>query len=313
MDYRRVGAFIWRIAPLACVGAFVAYAISNADKVPLYLLLAPGHAAAILGAAILCVCAVVLGGCAWYALVRNPGADNSVRVAVLVVLTAQFAKYLPGNVAHLVGRVALARAHGFDTARSVASTAMECCLAVVAAIAVAGVALLLTDWSLMVHVPVVLNLTHVALVGSTVGAGVIAAVLVEWRRPHLRQRLLEWFNCVAPTRSAIAVALGFLILAHVVAGVALQVVAQYVFAVGGGRFPWVLGSMAVAWTAGFVTPGAPGGLGVREALLVGMLAPAFGTAVAVGIALSFRIVTTLGDLIAFAVGFLGQRLLRKTS
>jgi hypothetical protein len=173
-------------------------------------------------------------------------------------------------------------------------------------------ALFLTDWSLMVRLPV-LSSAHIALVAATVGAGLIAAVIVERRRPHLRWQLIEWFNCVAPSRDAIAVALGLLILVHIVAGVALQVVAQYVFAVGEGRFPWVLGSMVVAWTAGFVTPGAPGGLGVRDALLVGMLTPAFGPAVSVGIALAFRIVTTLGDIVAFVVGLLGQRLLHKAS
>jgi hypothetical protein len=36
----------------------------------------------------------------------------------------------------------------------------------------------------------------------------------------------------------------------------------------------VMGSYVIAWLAGFVTPGAPAGIGVREAVLVILLATA---------------------------------------
>jgi hypothetical protein len=68
------------------------------------------------------------------------------------------------------------------------------------------------------------------------------------------------------------------------------------------------GGVAV-WIAGFVTPGAPGGLGIREAAMVmldGSSAPA---RMLVVTAAMFRLVTFAGDLLCFA---LGRLLFRET-
>ena len=56
-----------------------------------------------------------------------------------------------------------------------------------------------------------------------------------------------------------------------------------------------MGAMALAWLAGFLTPGAPAGLGVRESVLLIILAPAAGEASILALAALFRIVTVLGD------------------
>jgi hypothetical protein len=53
---------------------------------------------------------------------------------------------------------------------------------------------------------------------------------------------------------------------------------------------------AAAWLAGFVTPGAPGGLGVREAILVMALEGTLGKGGALAAAALFRAATTLGDV-----------------
>jgi hypothetical protein len=69
--------------------------------------------------------------------------------------------------------------------------------------------------------------------------------------------------------------------------------------------PWLLVSAcALAWVVGFVTPGAPGGLGVREALLVVMLAPLFTAASASILVIALRMATTLADLFCFVAGWL---------
>ena len=52
-------------------------------------------------------------------------------------------------------------------------------------------------------------------------------------------------------------------------------------------------AFVVAWLAGFVTPGAPAGLGVRETVLVLGL-PQLGPA-ALGVAIGHRVVTAIAD------------------
>jgi uncharacterized membrane protein YbhN (UPF0104 family) len=64
------------------------------------------------------------------------------------------------------------------------------------------------------------------------------------------------------------------------------------------------GVFTVAWTAGFLTPGAPAGLGVREAILVLGFTPLYGEAAAIGMAGALRIVSVIGDGLSFGIGLL---------
>jgi uncharacterized membrane protein YbhN (UPF0104 family) len=60
---------------------------------------------------------------------------------------------------------------------------------------------------------------------------------------------------------------------------------------------WLAG-FALAWTAGLVVPGAPGGLGVFEAVLLLRLGLVIPEAPLLAIAISYRLVVTLADLLA---------------
>ena len=58
-----------------------------------------------------------------------------------------------------------------------------------------------------------------------------------------------------------------------------------------------LSGFALAWTVGLVVPGAPGGLGVFEAVLLLRLAFAVPEAPLLAVVISYRLVSTLADLI----------------
>ena len=51
--------------------------------------------------------------------------------------------------------------------------------------------------------------------------------------------------------------------------------------------------------AGFVTVGAPAGIGVREAAIILALSGTMGEPTAITVALLFRVLTTLGDVLFF--------------
>ena len=54
---------------------------------------------------------------------------------------------------------------------------------------------------------------------------------------------------------------------------------------------------SIAWLAGFVIPGAPGGIGVREVVLIFFMTPIIGEAESVMVAITLRLVTLFGDLL----------------
>ena len=70
---------------------------------------------------------------------------------------------------------------------------------------------------------------------------------------------------------------------------------------------WLAG-FALAWTAGLVVPGAPGGLGVFEAVLLLRLGAALPEAPLLAVALSYRLIVTLTDLLAAFLVALDGRL-----
>lgn len=102
--------------------------------------------------------------------------------------------------------------------------------------------------------------------------------------------------------TAVALALG-LILSFMVFGWMLQLQALYLFGIDTGNLLIFTLLFATAWVAGYVLPGAPGGLGVREAIVVALLTPVVGAGAAIGLSLTMRLATVSGDGLAFLLGW----------
>jgi len=66
-------------------------------------------------------------------------------------------------------------------------------------------------------------------------------------------------------------------------------------------FLWLAAMYTAAYLVGFVAPLAPGGLGVREGMLVVLLGPIYGVGVAVAISLAIRLANVAGELLAVAL------------
>lgn len=60
----------------------------------------------------------------------------------------------------------------------------------------------------------------------------------------------------------------------------------------------ISGSM-ISWVVGFIVPGAPGGIGVRESILLLILGSVFTSNIVLLAAILLRIASTLGDIVAF--------------
>jgi glycosyltransferase 2 family protein len=73
------------------------------------------------------------------------------------------------------------------------------------------------------------------------------------------------------------------------------------------RWQLITGSYAFAWGIGFVIPGAPAGLGVREAVLTGILSGVLPENSILVSAVLFRLVSTLGDILFFLQTILFSR------
>ena len=121
---------------------------------------------------------------------------------------------------------------------------------------------------------------------------VTASIIVATRTPRLAFMLSQWSR---PVR--------WLIASFLLAGSSMVVL---LFALGAtpGISPLLpVGFYALAWIAGFVVPGAPAGLGVREAVLIGTLSALVGNPMAIIAAAAHRLLSAIVDGIAALAGF----------
>lgn len=204
--------------------------------------------------------------------------------------TTLVARYLPGNVMHLLGRAAWLRGGALSDRALAKATGLELLVTPLGA----GCAAILV-------LPVLRADALTGLVpippGALAAIG-LALVLAAHAVPSLRRFL-------RPLTRPVLLAMSFMLcLAGVFAGVAATV----------ADVPFATAMIAalVSWLAGYATPGAPGGLGPREAVVTALLATAVPMESALLIALLFRLVTTLGELMCFAAGYpLGRLLLAR--
>ena len=69
----------------------------------------------------------------------------------------------------------------------------------------------------------------------------------------------------------------------------------------------IVSGYAASWVAGFVTPGAPGGIGVRELALTYFLGPVIGEKEILTLSITHRLITIIGDFVAYGIGVLCLR------
>ncbi len=113
-----------------------------------------------------------------------------------------------------------------------------------------------------------------------------------------------------PSISILTICFLLSLLSYILMGLVVYTLTVGLFGESSAGFWLLTGIFAVAWITGFLTPGAPAGLGVREAVLVAALSPVVGRGTALGITVSVRLVTTITDGIAFLIGLAAGRVLR---
>jgi glycosyltransferase 2 family protein len=248
---------------------------------------------------------------AWIALLRSFGVHAAPLSTAGAYLAAQVGKYLPGNVGHYVGRVVLGTRVGLPASTVTLAMTVEFGL-LIAIAALLGLPMLqftLARLDAAWHVPPSTQLLVLAACIALIG--VVLLLVARWR-PALVKSLKQWaMQLRAPFSSAGAVGrLGLsLCLSAAVFGLsscALLLLGEHPDS-GFTVLRQIVSLYSVAWIVGALTPGAPGGIGVREAILIEGLTPLWGAGEAVAGALAFRVVTVATDVIALGLGVAGMK------
>lgn len=216
-------------------------------------------------------------GLAWYGILKSLGADVSRAWSIKTYGISQLAKYVPGNVFHIVGRQALGMVAGIPGGVLAKSSVWELGL-----IAVSGAVFL---WLILPLLTPLVPLS-VCIVLMLLTIGVLGSLLYKFFSVHLFLAFIFQIT--------------FLLISG---GVFVALLCAIVQSEGLILKDWVFigGAYVVAWLVGLVTPGAPAGVGVRELVLLFLLN---GLVVEENLLVAVvlgRILTVAGDFLFFSM------------
>jgi glycosyltransferase 2 family protein len=240
----------------------------------------------------------VIAAAAWMQTLAVFSVRLPPRRAETQLLVSQIGKYIPGNVAHLLGRVAMARSDGLGSAAVGLALVVEICLVLVAGGLLLAVLLLLAPDMVRTLLPRFdegdswrLSIAFVALLLAGIALGSWYLVQKVSRKSEASIKPMLAFKPLALH------VVNFLIL-----GLSLALVMQAIASESKVGITLPMSVFIAAWTIGFLTPGSPGGIGVREGLIVLGLGAAIGEGPALAIALVHRALAIVGDVTAFLLG-----------
>lgn len=246
---------------------------------------------------------VYSGGMAicWALLLRHVGGyerELSLFMAARIWLLSMITRYVPGNVWHILSRIALAGRLQVSATHVLTSSSVEQVLALLGALVLFGVTLPFweptvrmtgTQTWLLLFFPIGLLLLHPRIFGTG----------LQWAARRVNRPELVWHYTFRD--------LLFLLFIYTCATLglsfALATVLWGLTTVSPTHFPLIIGTAALAWAVGYLSFITPSGLGVREALLVALLAQLYPLPVAIVGSLVFRLVMTLGELVAVLVAW----------
>jgi glycosyltransferase 2 family protein len=213
--------------------------------------------------------------------------------ALKIWLLVNLGRYVPGKVWSVAGLMVLAQRAGVDAWAAAASAVVIQALGVGTAVVVVAAAMPRAESPLRLAV------------AAVVAAGTIG--LLAWARPaRTLARLVGPAAQFRPLPLGAAVRGGVLtLLSWVTYGIAFWLLARGLGLPGTLPLATAAGVFALGYILGLLALFAPGGVGVRELVFIGLLTPSLGSGGAVALSLGSRVLLTLTE----AAGPLGMLLL----
>lgn len=218
-----------------------------------------------------------------------------------VYIRASIAKYLPGNVMNLVGRNVLATKYDIKQSSIATATFIEIILFAGTTVVLAFLFMFYRIMEIVYAVQAYINYTFVVaviIVGIIALAGLLAFAI---KKKILKEQLYKYMN-LEFLKLALKVFLSYA--SYFIAAGCVLVCALIVVS-GNLLTPLecieVIGYYLVAYFLGYITPGAPGGIGIRETILILLLGFIVSPEIATIVTLMHRVITILSDVCIYLI------------
>ena len=264
----------------------------------------------LLGVALVEGLGIFLAGLNFRSMVRNvSGVSTEPTLAATVYTSSNLYKYIPGGVLYVAGRNRLAvETEGLGHGKVAFATVVEGALIAVAAILVAVLNAFDHTMDYLRYVDV---LPIIGIVAGIIILAIIPVVYIfrhkistGWK--HITSNMEELTFLVVFKRFGFA-----LLLMALWGGSFAATLALLGQSMNLGLVSTVVGLFILSWVAGFLTPGAPSGLGIREAVMLMFMGGIVDGGLLIIAMIIHRVLTVMGDLIAYAIALAYRQLALK--
>lgn len=231
---------------------------------------------------------------AWHQLLLGVGGKLTYREALGVWMLSNVARLLPGTIWQWVGRVYLAGEYGVTKLQASVSVAYEIATLVVSAALVGAVTL--PWWPVSIDLPWWLSFLAV------IPLGFLWPTTLPWLVGlYGRIRKQPLADIPQMPLGRLVQAVGANVLHFGINGVAIWLLMSLFVSQSPMLIVAHAGMYAAAWLLGYVTIVAPGGLGVADASLAGLLAARATVAIGSLVALLYRVLLLINELLITAL------------
>jgi len=248
-----------------------------------------------------CVMATLLLGSFGWTIWLSFFSKSKVRLmpTYSVYVKSNLAKYLPGNVGHYAMRQLYGTSLGIKQRELLFSSVLEiCCMALTALI----LSLILARDVFFMFMHDAFERTWLLPVIIIAIAALVAGGIIFMRRKNISfSEIFAYLRQKAFRYSLIAV-IGLIVCNLLIYGATLLLLFTTIGNVSGVNGLLIISAGIVSWLIGFITPGVPGGIGVREAVMLLMLSPFIAEEIVLYVAVVQRLAFIFSDVISWGIG-----------
>lgn len=235
---------------------------------------------------------------AWKTILENLSEKKlSVLSTIKIYTKSNMGKYLPGNVMHYVERNLFATEMGLEQLEIAASSIIEIGAQVFAAILLS---LILSHRDFIKVLQQTISYKMIAIIIPII---LLVILMIYLYIRHSKNDRLIKLVFQRQFLRVIGKIMPLYVIVSLSSGAVMLFVCKYVLAceMTVEKSLFVIMAFVLAWLFGFIVPGAPGGIGVREFVLVLLLSSTIGEENILLAALIHRMICILGDILAYVV------------
>lgn len=245
---------------------------------------------------------VYLNSYIWKTILEYINVDKIPYVNIMgIYIKSNMGKYLPGNVMQYVGRNIISKQLGWSHTKITFSSIMEIILFIITATILSlvfafeyAISYFRLTINNIVSKPLYIALSLICITLAIFAIKIYLLKdksLVQILQRYCKKNLLFFTIKIFIMQSIVFIFMGLILFMTLffISNISIQLKDTYI----------VMSTFIVAWLTGFILPGVPGGLGVRESILLFTLSPMYGEDKVILAILVHRLISIFGDIIAF--------------